>query len=136
MIEQWSGVLNHFSGFENNELEGTGFNFNWILSNGHRSQQRDANYPTKYTFMMPEGSHKMIRSVNIHYGAAYITGFSFFDKEGALLYKIGYTTYSRLKVKIVLLAENEVIIGVVAKLWGVKQSRYTDFQFQITTRKD
>ncbi len=70
-----------------------------------------ANYPQ----MMPAGSHNRIRSVNIHY-AYFIAGFSFFDKEGALLYKIGDTDED-LNVDTVVLEENEVIVGVVAKLY-------------------
>ncbi len=65
---------------------------------------------------MPEGSHNKIRSVSIHYCGS-IGGFSFFDKEGALLWEIGYIE-SWLKVETVLLEENERIIGVVAKLYG------------------
>ncbi len=57
----------------------------------------------------------------------YIRGFSFFDKEGALLWKIGITTGSADDVVTVLLEENEVIIGVVAKLLFGGQSIYTDF---------
>jgi hypothetical protein len=94
--------------------------------------------------MLPEGAYKIIRSVTIHY-VDYINGFSFLDKEGALLWKIGYTdsndfksdfigetTWSSwLKRETVQISENEVIVGVVAKLYGHNQSVYTDFQFQI-----
>ncbi len=65
---------------------------------------------------MPEGVHGMIRSVSIHNTKnAGILGFSFFGKEGALLWKIG-ATWPAYKVDTVLIAENEVIAGVVAKL--------------------
>jgi hypothetical protein len=66
--------------------------------------------------MMPKGSHKMIRSITIHYYRGYIHGISFFDKKGALLCEIG-DTWSWLKMETVKLAENEVIVGVVAKLY-------------------
>ncbi len=83
--------------------------------------------------MLPEGSHKMIRSVRIYY-FNYIMGFRFFDKEGALILKIGITD-SWLYKKKVLIAENEVIVGVVAKLHPLCiQFAYTDFQFQIAAR--
>ena len=96
-------------GFENNN----GNFFNFILSNGSRSTQRDdANY---YTHMIPEDALKMIRSVTIHYNASFVTGFFFFDKNGLYLWSIGYTLRSN---ETVMLAENEVIVGVVAKLWG------------------
>ena len=55
-------------------------------------------------------------------------GFSFFDKDGALLWEIG-GTWSGYEKETVVLEENEVIVGVVAKLWGDYQSSYTDLQF-------
>ena len=72
-----------------------------------------------------------IGSVTIHYYINHcIFGFSFFDKDGALLYKIGLTE-SYMKQETVLLEDNEVIVGVVAKLYSGRQSIYTDFQLQI-----
>jgi hypothetical protein len=35
------------------------------------------------------------------------------------------------KIKTVVLADTDVIVGVVAKLFPGRQSLYTDFQFQI-----
>ncbi len=100
--------------------------FNLILSNGHRSTQRDEHFPTKYTHMMPAGCINKIRSVTIHYSNC-IGGFSFFDKEGALLWKIGDTTDSYYKVENVLIEENERIVGVVAKQYPGCHSVYTDW---------
>ncbi len=74
--------------------------------------------------MLPEGPHKMVRSVNIHH-YDYIRGFAFLDKEGSLLWKIGYTFSGH--VGTVLLADNEVIVGVVAKLYGDCRCLYSDF---------
>ncbi len=91
------------------------------------SMQRDASV-TYYDHMMPKGSHTRIRSANIYY-MDNISGFSFFDKEGALLCKFGNSTASYLKVETVLIEENEVIVGVVCKLYPNWQSVYTDFQF-------
>ncbi len=81
------------------------------------------------THMMPANSQKNIKSVDINYYKA-ITGFSFFDKEKALVWRIGDT---RLiwKSRSVKLADNEVIVGVVAKIFKGYQSVYTDFQFII-----
>ncbi len=90
MIKEWRGVIPFLTGFENNEKDGTGTKFNSILSNGDRSTQRDEG-ETYYTHMFPAGSHKMIRSVKIHY-YKFIRGFEFFDREGAPLWKIGTTT--------------------------------------------
>jgi hypothetical protein len=41
--------------------------------------------------MLPEGAHKKIRSVRIFY-LEQVTGFSFFDKDGALIMSVGDTT--------------------------------------------
>ncbi len=67
--------------------------------------------------MIPADANKRIRSVTIHHYDGYICGFQFFDKDGALLWKIGFTTESYLKKETVLVAENEVIVGVIAKLY-------------------
>jgi hypothetical protein len=54
-------------------------------------------------------------------------GFSFFDKDGALLWKHGDIKLWGCATEIVLLAENEVIVGVVAKLSPGWHNIYTDF---------
>ncbi len=63
--------------------------------------------------MIPTDALNKIRSVIIHYNRC-ILGFSFFDKDGVLLWEIGRID-SEYKKETVLLAENEVIVGVVAK---------------------
>ncbi len=75
--------------------------------------------------MIPADALNKSRSVTIHYSVI-IRGFSFFDKDGALLWKIGLTESWR-NVETVQLEENEVIVGVVAKLYPGYQSAYTDF---------
>ncbi len=75
----------------------------------------------------------IIRLVIICHDNENIMGFSFFDKEGALLWKIGLIE-PWLNGKTVELADNELIIGVVAKLRLGCQSIYTDFQFQIAKK--
>ncbi len=122
------------SGFENETEDGGSPSMNFILSNGDRSKQRDEDWPTKYTHMMPADAHNKIRSVTIHYEyyiEGSIWGFSFFDKDGALLWKIGNTTDYLSMKETVEIAENERIIGVKAKLYLGWQSLYTDWQFQI-----
>jgi hypothetical protein len=106
---------------------------NFILSNGDRSKQIDEKYPTEYTFMMPADAHNKIRSVTIYYRPKEsIGGFSFFDKDGALLWKHGFTYVgSGFSKETVEIAENERIIGVKAKLFSGWQSIYSDWQFQI-----
>jgi hypothetical protein len=130
-LQEWfkTGAISQLVGFENNFDSGTGCNFNFILFNGIRSAQRDQNEPTKYTFMIPADALNKIRSVTIHHNGS-IDGFSFFDKDGALLWKHGSTTDSRwmsVEGEKVLLEEDEVIVGVVAKLYKNYQSAYTDF---------
>ncbi len=127
-----NGVLQHLSGLENNYKDGTGVFFNFILSNGDRTAQSDKSM-TYYDHMFPKGSHKRIRSVDIYYYGC-ICGFHFYDKERALLLRIGDTNTRHLKVETVVLADNEVIVGVVAKPRLILQSRYTHFQFQIGDR--
>ena len=117
----------HLIGFENNTQYGTGSQFNWILSNEDRSTQRDIDDPTKYSHMIPSDAIKKIGTVIIHY-SDWILGFSFFDKDGAHLWDIGDTDHHRWsKKETVVLAENKVILGVVAKLYPGWKSRYTDF---------
>lgn len=64
MINEWRGVLHTLVGLENNEKDGTGALFNFIMSNGARSEQRDEEMPTKYSFMVPAESR--IKSVDIY----------------------------------------------------------------------
>ena len=75
--------------------------------------------------MIPKRSHKSIRYVGIHHNFGHIFGFSFCDKEETLLWKIGDVN-PKFKVDIVVLLENEVIVGVNAKLSPGHQSFYTD----------
>ena len=93
ILREWrkTGVINQLVGFKNNHATGKGDIFNFILSNGTRSTQRDEKYPTKYTHMIPKDAIKKIGRVDIHYDDHYISGFSFFDKDGALLWEIGNT---------------------------------------------
>ncbi len=114
--------VNQLAGFENDRKDGT------------RSTQRDDdwNSQTEYTHMIPKDALKKIGRVEIHfYPNNCITGFSFLDKDGALLWEIGWAHEDVFKVykKTVVLEENEVIVGVVAKLSSDSQTEYTDFQF-------
>ena len=78
--------------------------------------------------MMPEGAPTLTRSVDIWHNNYRIEGFQFFDKEKKIIFKIGHTYPWKVTVE---LAEDEVIMGVVAKCYHKYQSVYTDFQFQI-----
>ena len=90
MMRAWRGV-SALAGFENSEEYGGGVRFNFILSNGTRSTQRDADWPTKYTRMIPADVINKIRSVTVYHHDNRTYGFSFFDKDGRLLWKIGFT---------------------------------------------
>ncbi len=127
-LQEWfkKRAVNQIVGFENNEEDGDGSGFNFILSNGTRSTQRDWKYPTKFAFMIPTDALNKIRRVTIHYDEYLIRGFSFFDNDDALLWEIGEIRLFYNKETVVL-AENEVIVGVVAKLPEGWQSAYTDF---------
>ncbi len=88
MIKEWRGGLHFLTGFEYSD-RGGGMNF--ILSNGQRTEQRDTWIDDYQDYMLPADSHERIRSVLIHHLSYHISGFSFFDKEGACLWKIGDT---------------------------------------------
>ncbi len=94
---------------------------------------------TYFDHIMPEWAQKKIRTIEIFYDGfdSCICGLAFFDKHRKLIWKIGgkkarYLTSERpYEVETVLIEENEVVVGVVAKLRQGFQSQYTDFQFQI-----
>ena len=92
---------------------------NFMLSNGVQSTQHDKYYTTKYTHMIPKDALNRIRSVIVFHSPKLrcICGFSFFDKDKKLLWKHGYTTDKDDKQETVVLEENQVIIGVTAKVW-------------------
>ncbi len=83
-------MLHRLIGFENDWKNGEGSFFNFILSNGTRSTQRDEEYQTDHTFMIPADALNKIKSVCIEYYEDNISGFTFFDKDDALLWEIGY----------------------------------------------
>ena len=66
------------------------------MSNGDASKQAFATYGP---FMMPEGAHLRIKTVDI-YHCGHIAGFKFFDNQHSLLWDIG-NTHSSLKVETV-----------------------------------
>lgn len=84
-----AGKRDFLVGFENNRENGMGLFFNFVLSNGNRSTQIDEgmNY---YERMLPEDTLNRIRSVTIYYDVK-IFGFSFFDKDGTVLWTVGET---------------------------------------------
>jgi hypothetical protein len=78
---------------------------------------------------MPSGTHLRIKTVQIFFNSNCIFGFKFLAKDSTLLWKIGYTTATSCGIETIELEDNEVIIGVNAKLFPNKQAAYTDFQF-------
>ena len=83
-------------GFEKRRRDGTDTHFNFILSNGTRTTQTEFPGRTTFDHMIPDDVINEIRSVNI-YCCDYITGFSFFDKDGLWLWEIGWITESWFK---------------------------------------
>lgn len=106
----------YLKGVKNNLSDGSGARFNWVLSNGNKSNQMDDDWPTDYPHMMPEQVPNQIRSVDILYDDECIRGFNFFDQHKQLIWEIGDVD-DGYTVNTVALAEDEVIIGVVAKLF-------------------
>lgn len=78
--------------------------------------------------MVPECVLEKIRKITIHHFSNLncVGGFSFFDKDWVLLWKIGFTESYEIQ-ETVEIAENEVIVGVKAKFEPEWQSVYTDF---------
>jgi hypothetical protein len=106
--------------FENNN-GGTAFNF--VLSNGMKTNQKDPN--TNYTlFNMHEDTHKKTRKVQIYTNGLNVCGFKFFDKNSVQLFRVGYF---RNEFEEVAIEENQQIIGIVARLAQGFNSAYTDF---------
>ena len=95
-LNEWckTRTISQLTGFETHFKDGTGRSFNYILSNGNRSTQRDDFKPTNFPHMIPADALNTITSVIINHDNARIVGFSFFDKDGALLFKIGATVWS------------------------------------------
>ena len=124
MIDEWltNGVLHTLAGFQNNEESGLGDSFNFVMSNGARNQQRDEN-EEYFTHMMVGNAR--IKSVHIYYDY-WISGFQFFDRDNNMIFKIGWITPGDNETRVVL-AENEAIVGVAAKLFTNCKSLYSDF---------
>ena len=78
---------------------------------------------------MIQEAHKRIKTVDVYYGFS-IFGFKFFDNCHTLIFEIGKIA-SGMGVETVVIEDDEMIVGVVAKIWGEYKSAYTDFQFQI-----
>ncbi len=138
ILQQWfkSRTIIQLIGFENTQNDGKCGKFNFNLSNGARSEQildsdedsdvySDEDYPY-FDHMIPKKALKKIRSVRIYHGHDGIYGFIFFDKYGARLWRIGNIDPD-CEYETVVLAENEVIVGVLAKLLRNWRSIYTDF---------
>ncbi len=85
MMRGWRGWLYTLVGFENDGFFGYDLHFNFILSNGTRSTQRDEGL-TYYDHFIPTDALNKIRSVYIFDWEGHIFGFKFFDKDGALLW--------------------------------------------------
>jgi len=83
----------YLAGFESATKLGENNSFNFVLSNGVRSAAVKSE-PTKYTHMIPRKVIDRIRAVTIHHYHETIYGFSFLDKDGEVMWKHGWTTWS------------------------------------------
>ncbi len=71
--------------------------------------------------MMSEGAR--LKSVKIYFiSSGYTNGLLFFSTNHRLILKVGWTNYSESKVETLMLAENEVIIGLAVNLYEGSQS--------------
>ena len=78
-----NGLLPHLAGIEDGKCS----LFNFILSNGDKSNKTDQGVHYKAR-MMPQDAYRKIRTANIYYWKK-IEGFKFFDKRGKLIFKTG-----------------------------------------------
>ena len=74
----------YINGIENNHDKGLGNWFNWFLSNGEKSEQRDEGYVTKFPFMMPKDAK--FKTVEFYTNSKCIFGFKFYDKNNSLVF--------------------------------------------------
>ncbi len=101
---------------------GGGCRYNFIASDGQRTEQK-SDQPMQ-DFMMPE-TCKQTRKVEVYCDGTYLVcGFKFFDINNTLLFEVGYTDCTMTPV---LIAADEQIIGVKAKLYDTYQAIFTDF---------
>lgn len=82
--------------------------------------------------MLPKEAINKIRFVTVFHWTDCINGFHFLDKDKKLLWKIGNTKVSKdMGTETIEIPENQLIVGVKAKLLPGYQSAFTDFQFQL-----
>jgi len=92
------GEIPYITGFENDKENGVGCSFDFILSNGQRSNQRDSgsNY---FSHMIPADEFHRIRIVNICYDDNFIRTLFFYDKDWDFIFRIGLDYPWRYKEK-------------------------------------
>lgn len=90
---------------------GSDFRFNFIASNGTRSEQKSDSVMQDY--MMPE-TCRLTRKVEIYY-SGYLTGLKFFDENDLLLFQVGALSGQQTQV---LVGADEQIIGFKGKLYA------------------
>jgi len=124
----------YLTGFESDNAKGDSAVFNFVFSNGDSSSKVKGSATTKNKIMIPDAVLKTMRGVTIQYSSTsfydYIIGFTFIDKDGSQIFKIGgLTTNTSLerREETVRWGEGEIIVGVKAKLYPSGQSKYTDF---------
>ena len=124
----------YLAGFQSDNAKGDSAVFNFVMSNGDSSSTMKGSATTKNKIMIPDVVLKTMRGVTIEYSTSsfydYIIGFTFIDKDGSKIFKIGgLTTNTSIdrRSETVKFGEGEIIVGVKAKLYPTGQSKYTDF---------
>ncbi len=134
ILQEWfkTGTMSQLVGFETEREDAKWCAFNFIMSNGTRSSAQrdehvdsDEDWPPRYDHMIPKDAIERTRSVSICHCHETICAFSGFDKDGAPLWEFGdFPPLIIISTEKVVLEENEVIVGVVAKRY---YTALTDF---------
>lgn len=86
----------YLAGFESDRADGDSATFNFVMSNGDSSSKLKGSATTKNRIMLPDAVLKTYRAVTIEYSTStfydFIIGFTFLDKDGSKIFKIGGLT--------------------------------------------
>ena len=121
-------------GIENNIDSSVKWNFNFILSNGMRTEYKVGKL---HDYMMPPDLCRQTRKVQVDvpYGLGCVTSFIFYDCNNLALFSIGHLT-QQVNVTILEIGADEMIIGIRANLYYGCPAIYTDFQFMVCDKNE
>ena len=120
-IKDWALV-----GFENTVENGCGTQFNFIMSDGKRTRQKSGTLPDwpMKEFMMGKKSEQIRKVEFFSWDPHCLHGLKFYDGSNNLILSIGRVDHNK---KTLMIASDERIVGVKARLFGNWQAVYTDF---------